>query len=116
MSGRGAGIARPGSDKMLTVLSSALTQCSGQAQAYGMCAKRLLPEVTCMGDLHGVIPLAWQCMAKTCTCHTVWSHVSIDLPHVRVGGLEWEFLEFQTLCMLTIFRLSGALALRSFLL
>ena len=48
MSGRGAGIARPGSDQMLTVLSGALTQCSGAAQAYGMCAKRLLPEVTCV--------------------------------------------------------------------
>jgi len=41
----GGGIARPGSDKMLSVLSDALMQCSAHAAAYGACAQKMLPEV-----------------------------------------------------------------------
>lgn len=45
MGGSGGSISRAGSDKMLSVLSNALIQCSGQAHAYGSCAQKMLPEV-----------------------------------------------------------------------
>jgi hypothetical protein len=45
----GGPIARPGTDKMLAALSRSLAACGAQAQAYGACVQKLVPEVSQWG-------------------------------------------------------------------
>lgn len=61
----GGGISRPGSDKMLSVLSSALMQCSVHAEAYGACAQKMLPEVIAQ---HSNVVIT-NVLARLSNCH-----------------------------------------------